>query len=366
MAETPPHAVPRALATTSADASSPSSAVADVAGLHVAFTRDGCDLEALRGVDLRIQPGEIVGLVGESGSGKTVLGLSMLGLLPKTARIEGTVTVDGVELNGADETTRRRLRRRAMGAVFQDPMTSLDPTMRIGKQVHEVAGSTVEVLRLLEAVGIGDAQLRLRDYPHELSGGLRQRVMLAIALAARPKLVIADEPTTALDVTVQAQVLTLFRLMRDEFGCAILLVTHDLAVASTVADRLCVLYGGLVSEVGKSRPSSTVPPTRIRLPCLPRASGCGQTVTRNFPSSPENPFIPLANPSDATSRLAVRLLSPFVESSGPCSPRFHSTGGWPRATSKPANRWHERCRMWSLPGPQPRRPPSRAVQWSIS
>ncbi|MEJ7745073.1 MAG: ABC transporter ATP-binding protein [Nocardioidaceae bacterium] len=251
MTELPRHTVTPALATASPHASPRSSAVADVAGLHVSFTRDGCDLKALRGVDLRIQPGEIVGLVGESGSGKTVLGLSMLGLLPKTARIQGTVTVDGVELNGADEPTRRRLRRNALGAVFQDPMTSLDPTMRIGRQVHEVAGSTAEALRLLEAVGIPDAQRRLRDFPHELSGGLRQRVMLAIALAARPKLVIADEPTTALDVTVQAQVLTLFRQMRDEFGCAILLVTHDLAVASTVADRICVLYGGLISEVGE-------------------------------------------------------------------------------------------------------------------
>ncbi len=228
-------------------------AVADVAGLRVSFTRNGSQLQALRGVDLRIEPGEIVGLVGESGSGKTVLGLSMLGLLPHAAQVDGTVTVDGVELNGADDSARRRLRQRALGAVFQDPMTSLDPTMRIGRQVHEVAGSTAEVLRLLEAVGIPDGQRRLRDFPHELSGGLRQRVMLAIALSGRPKLVIADEPTTALDVTVQAQVLTLFRRMRDEFGCAILLVTHDLAVASTVADRICVLYGGLVSEVGPVR-----------------------------------------------------------------------------------------------------------------
>jgi peptide/nickel transport system ATP-binding protein len=230
------------------------SVVADIVGLRVNFPRGGHTLHALRGVDLRIRPGEIVGLVGESGSGKTVLGLSLLGLLPKTARVDGTVTVDGVELNGADESTRRRLRRRALGAVFQDPMTSLDPTMRIGRQVHEVAGSTAEVVRLLQAVGIANARQRLRDYPHELSGGLRQRVMLAIALAGRPKLVIADEPTTALDVTVQAKVLTLFRRMRDEFGCAILLVTHDLAVASTVADRVCVLYGGLVAEVGPIRP----------------------------------------------------------------------------------------------------------------
>lgn len=252
MADTPQHTVTPGPVTTRSDAAA-GSGVADVAGLHVAFSRAGHSLHALRGVDLRIQPGEIVGLVGESGSGKTVLGLSLLGLLPTTARVTGTVTVHGVELNGADESTRRRLRRRALGAVFQDPMTSLDPTMRIGRQVYEVAGSAAEARRLLEAVGIADAERRLRDFPHELSGGLRQRVMLAIALASRPALVIADEPTTALDVTVQAQVLRLFRRMRDEFGCAILLVTHDLAVASTVADRVCVLYGGLVSEIGQVR-----------------------------------------------------------------------------------------------------------------
>jgi len=247
--------VPQPLSAPSGSASAaisvPASVVGDVVGLTVTFRRQGRDLHALRGVNFRIDQGEIVGLVGESGSGKTVLGLSMLGLLPKSARVQGAVTVDGVELNQADDRTRRGVRRRALGAVFQDPMTSLDPTMRIGRQVHEVAGSTKEVLRLLEAVGISDAQRRLRDFPHELSGGLRQRVMLAIALAGEPKLVIADEPTTALDVTVQAQVLTLFRRMRDEFGCAILLVTHDLAVASTVADRICVLYGGLVAEVGQ-------------------------------------------------------------------------------------------------------------------
>ena len=205
MVDTPQHTgtpAPVATSPSSAAGMAASSAVADIAGLDVAFSRAGHSLRALRGVDLRIHPGEIVGLVGESGSGKTVLGLSLLGLLPKAARVTGTVTVDGVELNGADELTRRRLRRRALGAVFQDPMTSLDPTMRIGRQVSEVAGSAGESRRLLEAVGIADAQRRLRDFPHELSGGLRQRVMLAIALASRPALVIADEPTTALDVTV--------------------------------------------------------------------------------------------------------------------------------------------------------------------
>ena len=244
----PPTALSVARASTS-----PAPLVADVAGLAVTFRRNGQTLHALRGVDLQIRAGEIVGLVGESGSGKTVLGLSMLGLLPKSARVRGCVMVDDVDMNRADDPTRRRLRRRALGAVFQDPMTSLDPTMRIGRQVEEVAGSTREVLRLLEAVGIADAERRLREYPHQLSGGLRQRVMLAIALAGEPKLVIADEPTTALDVTVQAQVLTLFQKMRDELGCAILMVTHDLAVASTVADRICVLYGGLVAELGEAR-----------------------------------------------------------------------------------------------------------------
>ena len=229
------------------------SIVADVSGLDVTFERNGRSIHALREVDLQIRAGEILGLVGESGSGKTVLGLSMLGLLPKSAQIGGTVSVDGVDMLRAGDRTRRTVRQRALGAVFQDPMTSLDPTMRIGRQVQEVAGSTREALRLLEAVGIPDAQRRLREFPHQLSGGLRQRVMLAIALAGEPKLVIADEPTTALDVTVQAQVLTLFKKMRDELGCAILLVTHDLAVASTVADRICVLYGGLVAEVGQAR-----------------------------------------------------------------------------------------------------------------
>jgi len=235
------------------------SPVADVRGLHVSFDRGGERIHALRGVDLAIAPGEIVGLVGESGSGKTMLGLSLLGLLPPIAQIQGSVRVDDVDLNTADMQTRRRVRRRALGAVFQDPMSSLNPTMPIGRQVIEVAGSRVEAIRLLEAAGIADATRRLKEFPHQLSGGLRQRVMLAIALAGEPKLIIADEPTTALDVTIQAQVLDLMARMRDSFGCAILLITHDLAVASKVADRLCVLYAGRVVELGNMREVATRP-----------------------------------------------------------------------------------------------------------
>ena len=224
--------------------------VARVEGLKVGFTRQGRVIRALRGVDLTVAPGEIVGLVGESGSGKTVLGLSLLGLLPDSADVAGRAEVDGTEMVSAGERARQRARRTSLGAVFQDPMSSLNPSMRVGRQVVEAAGSQSEAARLLDACGVPEVARRMRQYPHELSGGLRQRVMLAMALAGDPRLVIADEPTTALDVTVQAQVLGLFEHIRDEFGCAIVLVTHDLGVASAVADRICVMYAGRVVELG--------------------------------------------------------------------------------------------------------------------
>jgi peptide/nickel transport system ATP-binding protein len=229
-----------------------SGTVASVDQLHVTFRRGGLPLRALRGVSVTLSRGEIVGLVGESGSGKSVLGLSMLGLLPTSPRpeIEGTVTVEGVDMVRAPSALQRDLRRRSLGAVFQDPMTSLNPTMRVGRQIAEVAGSSSEAIKLLDAVGVPEPKRRLGAYPHELSGGLRQRVMIAMAVAGEPSLVIADEPTTALDVTVQAQILELIRHLRDETRCTFVLVTHDLGVAAAVADRIIVLYGGRVAEVG--------------------------------------------------------------------------------------------------------------------
>lgn len=224
--------------------------VATVDDLSVTFRRNGKDVHALRGVSLRIRAGEIIGLVGESGSGKSVLGFSMLGLLPGHARVDGAVQVAGSDMvHGADKLL-RKVRRLDLGAVFQDPMTSLNPTMRIGRQVAEAAGSDAEALRLLTAVGIPDPQRRMRAFPHELSGGLRQRVMIAIAIAGDPDLIIADEPTTALDVTVQAQVLRLLRRLRDEIGCSIVLITHDLGVAAQISDRIAVLYAGRIAEIG--------------------------------------------------------------------------------------------------------------------
>ena len=226
--------------------------VISLTSLHVSFTRGGRAVHALRGITLDVMPGEIVGLVGESGSGKSVLGLTLLGLLPERPRpdVSGSAVVCGTDMVRASREESRLVRKEHMGAVFQDPMTSLNPTMRVGRQVAEAAGTETEALRLLDAVGVPEAKRRLRAYPHELSGGLRQRVMIAMAVAGSPSLVIADEPTTALDVTVQAQILQLLATLRDEFGTSFILVTHDLGVAAQVADRIAVLYGSRLAEVG--------------------------------------------------------------------------------------------------------------------
>jgi len=238
--------------------------VAEVRDFSLSLVRNGVRSPVLRHVDLDIRPGEILGLVGESGSGKSVLALSLLGLLPPESHpvTEGRVTVSGVDLLAAKIDELRRVRREVLGAIFQDPMTSLNPTMRIGRQIGEATHDDAESVRLLETVGVRDAELRLRVYPHELSGGLRQRVMAAIAVAgrgersdgkeARPGLIVADEPTTALDVTVQAQLLDLLRELRDDFGCSVLLITHDLGVADQIADRLAVLHHGELVEIGKA------------------------------------------------------------------------------------------------------------------
>jgi peptide/nickel transport system ATP-binding protein len=224
--------------------------VATVTDLHVTFRRNGTEVKALRGVTLSVRAGEILGLVGESGSGKSVLGFTTLGLLPSTAGVQGSVRVAGSDMVGGSAKALRKVRRLDLGAIFQDPMTSLNPTMRIGRQVAEAAGSDEEALKLLTAVGIPDPPRRLRAFPHELSGGLRQRVMIAIAIAGDPELIIADEPTTALDVTVQAQVLRLLQRLRDEIGCSIVLITHDLGVAAQISDRIAVLYAGRIAEIG--------------------------------------------------------------------------------------------------------------------
>jgi len=235
--------------------------VVEATDLRVSLSRNGRRFEVLRGVDLRIRRGEILGLVGESGSGKSVLSLAMLGLLPLTSAPEltGRLRVTGTDMLAGDAEARRVNRRDHLGAVFQDPMTSLNPTMRVGRQVIEAAGGLDEAVRLLDLVGVPDARKRMSSFPHELSGGLRQRVMIAMAVAGNPDLVIADEPTTALDVTVQAQVLALLRGLRDELGCSVLMITHDLGVAAQVADRVAVMYAGRLAELGPTESVLTEP-----------------------------------------------------------------------------------------------------------
>ncbi|MEA2167589.1 MAG: peptide/nickel transport system ATP-binding protein ddpF [Solirubrobacteraceae bacterium] len=209
-------------------------------------------VHALRGVDFDVARGEIVALVGESGSGKSTLSLAVQGLLSAAARPEvtGSVLVDGTEVVGAPGSTLRRVRRERVRSIFQDPMTSLNPTMRVGHQLAEAARDDRPPEAWLERVGIAQPARRVNAFPHELSGGERQRVMIAMAMSGKPVLVLADEPTTALDVTVQAQILELIRELRRDSDTAFVFVTHDLAVATTVADRIAVIYGGRIVESG--------------------------------------------------------------------------------------------------------------------
>ena len=225
-------------------------AVLLVHNLHVTLHREAQANMALRGVDLEIKRGEIVALVGESGSGKSTLGLAIQGLLPAESQpiVSGTIKVNGTEVVDASAQVIRQVRHKQLGAVFQDPMTSLNPSMRIGRQLQENITDDTPPEQWLKRVGIANPEHRVRAYPHQLSGGQRQRVMIAMAMASHPALVIADEPTTALDVTVQAQILRLIRQLCHEENTAFLFVTHDLAVAATIADKIVVLYAGLVVE----------------------------------------------------------------------------------------------------------------------
>jgi peptide/nickel transport system ATP-binding protein len=217
---------------------------------------------AVREVSFSIEAGEVLGLVGESGSGKSVTSLAVMGLLIPSATVQGSIKFDGVEVTSAPEDAKRRLRGKRMAMIFQEPMTALNPVMRIGDQVAEavLAHNRVskseawkEAVEALKTVAIPEPERRARDYPHQLSGGQRQRVMIAMAIVNRPQLLIADEPTTALDVTVQAQILELLAELRQKFGLAMLFISHDLAVVSQVSDRVAVMYAGQIVESGPAR-----------------------------------------------------------------------------------------------------------------
>jgi oligopeptide/dipeptide ABC transporter ATP-binding protein len=233
-----------------------------VRDLHTTIRTGPTQLEILRGVDLTVRPGETLAVVGESGSGKSFTALSIAGLLPTGAAVtHGEVSLEGQDLLSLHESQRRAIRGARIGMVYQDPMTSLNPVMRIGKQVTEglrAHGWSKEAARdraveVLDEVGLPSPARLMRLYPHQLSGGMRQRVLIACAIAPRPKLLIADEPTTALDVTIQQQILELVSGLREEYGLAIIWITHDLGVVARIADRVAVMYAGRVAEVAETR-----------------------------------------------------------------------------------------------------------------
>jgi peptide/nickel transport system ATP-binding protein/oligopeptide transport system ATP-binding protein len=232
-----------------------------VDGLRVAFATEDGIVQAVDGVSFSIDAGEVVAIVGESGSGKSVTAMTLMGLTRgPNAKFEGEATFDGTELVKASPQQLQRIRGAGIAMVFQDPMSSLDPVHRVGRQIVEQirahdrkiskAQAMDQAVELMERVGIPRAADRLRSYPHEFSGGMRQRVMIAMALSCSPKLLIADEPTTALDVTIQAQILDELRQLRDETGAGVILVTHDLGVVADIADRVIVMYSGRVVEQG--------------------------------------------------------------------------------------------------------------------
>ena len=259
-----------------------SSPVLQVRDLKVTFSTPLGPLVAVRGVDLDVSAGEMTAVVGESGSGKSVSFLAAMGLLPKTATVEGSVILDGHQLVGASPKLMRSVRGRLMSMIFQDPLSALNPVHRIGAQItemlraHQTMGeraARTRAVELLEIVGIPQPGDRAMQYPHEFSGGMRQRVVIAMAIANSPKLLIADEPTTALDVTVQAQILEVIQKVQAQFGTAVVLITHDLGVVARVCERVNVMYAGRLVErsgIHEIFDAPTHPYTRGLLASLPQ------------------------------------------------------------------------------------------------
>lgn len=290
-------------------------ALLEVRDLCVDFpTRRGV-LHALDRVSLQIAPGEILGVVGESGAGKSLTGAAIIGLLEPPGRIAGgEILLDGKRIDRLAPEQMRRIRGKQIGAVFQDPLTTLNPLYTVGRQLVETMqthlglsdrDARARAVRWLEDVGIPGAAERIDAYPHEFSGGMRQRVVIALALCAEPKLVIADEPTTALDVSIQAQVIALLRRLARDHGTAVLLVTHDMGVIAETCDRVAVMYAGRVIEIGSvgavvHRPAhpytvglmASIPALRARADRLAQIDGAMPRLTAIPPGCPYNPRCP--------------------------------------------------------------------------
>lgn len=276
----------------------------EVKHLRTSFFTHVGEVQAIRDISFSVDRGEFIGIVGESGSGKSVTSLSIMQLLQYPGRVTGgEIYFDGEDLLKKDKREMRKIRGNRISMCFQDPMTALNPLYTIGNQINEVlqehqklsrAEATAKTVEMLEMVGIPDPSARVRSYPHEFSGGMRQRAMIAMALACQPELLIADEPTTALDVTIQAQVLRLLKKLQDQTGTSIILITHDLGVVASSCSRIIVMYGGQIMETGKVSDifySPRHPYTMGLLKSIPKA-GQGNQRLESIPGTPPDMLNP--------------------------------------------------------------------------
>lgn len=308
-----------------------------VRDLRVTFNTPDGPAPAVRGVSLDVMPGETLAIVGESGSGKSVSMMAMLGLV-SGARVTGSALFRDTELVGLPAARMRTIRGAKVAMIFQDPMTSLNPVLTIGRQLSLVMrahqpelskqAAFARAVELVDRVAISQAKRRCESYPHELSGGMRQRIMIAMAIANNPEVLIADEPTTALDVTVQAQIMELLDELRREAGLALVLITHDLGVVAGAADRVAVMYAGRIAETGSVGPLFDAPAhpyTRGLLECLPRLD-VRHDVHVSIPGIPVSPlslppgcpFAPRCRYAIASCELAEPVLTPHGETMAAC------------------------------------------------
>lgn len=280
--------------------------VLEIKDLHVSFDTYAGEVQAVRGVSYEVNAGEVLAVVGESGSGKSVTAQTIMKLNPMPpARIKsGAITLDGIDIINTDELKMQTIRGSIVSMIFQDPMSSLNPTMKVGRQIVEAIKhhqnlskekAEERAIEILKQVQIPNPVERAKQYPHQFSGGMRQRAMIAMALSCNPKLLIADEPTTALDVTIQAQILDLLSNIRKELGTAIILITHDLGVVANLADRIAVMYAGTIVETGTAEDvfkNPSHPYTRALIASMPKHNQSRDEGLTSIPGSPPDLIAP--------------------------------------------------------------------------